>query len=193
MELTKEKKENVIGFRVDNSFYNELEALSSQENVKKSDVIRKALSFYLNFHSSPFPMILLGRNEFGFMLDHMKEDGLRQLADLSYKNGIQSLNNILERYSIKKNNEFKLKINFWMNILIDFAVSPESLNWFDSIEWAWVKKPRKTLRIIGNHGINTNFSVYCKHLFTNYMNDYEYHLTKEVILEDMLILEFSNE
>lgn len=193
MELSNEKKENIVGFRIDNTFYNKLEELSSEQNEKKSTIARKALSFYLNFHSSPFPMILLGRNEFGFALSRMKEKDLQELAVLSYKNGIQSINFIFNNYSYKENSKLKLGINLWLNILIDFAVSSESLNWFDSIEWSWIKKPRKTLRIIGNHSLNTNFSIYCKFLFTYYMKDYNFKLTKEVLLEDMVILEFSKE
>ncbi|MFX1274485.1 MAG: hypothetical protein ACFFBP_01080 [Promethearchaeota archaeon] len=192
MELSKEKKDNVIGFRINNSFYNKLEELSSKQNEKKSNIVRKALSFYLNFQSSPFPMILWGRNEFGLVLDFMKEEKLQELAFLSYKNGIKSLDSMLETYSIKNESNFKLGINMWLNILIDYSVSPKLFNWFDSIEWSWIKKPKKILRIIGNHSINKNFSLYSKFLFTYYLKDYNLQLSKEVLLEDMLILEFTS-
>ena len=191
MEISKEKKENVIGFRIDNSYYNKLEELAAEQNEKKGNIVRKALSFYLNFQSSPFNMILWGRNEFGFTLESMTEEKLQELAVLSYENGIESLKSIFEIDTSKKDGKLKMGISMWLNILIDFSVSSESLNWFDSIEWSWIKKPRKTFRIIGNHSINTNFSIYIKFLFTNYMKDYKYHLTKEVLLEDMVILEFS--
>ena len=191
MEEIEEKKENIISFRLNNADYLKLEQVSTEQNKKKSDIVRKALDFYLGFHLSPIPMILWGRNEFGFAFESVDQEKLQEMALLSYKNGIQSLESMLESYSIQKDSRSKMGITLFLTYFINYGVSSESLNWFESIEWSWVNHSRKTLRIIGNHDLNTSFSIFFKFLFSIYLNDFDYQLTREVLLSDMLILEFS--
>ena len=50
MEEIEEKKENIISFRLNNADYLKLEQVSTEQNKKKSDIVRKALDFYLGFH-----------------------------------------------------------------------------------------------------------------------------------------------
>lgn len=196
MVIGKVKKENVVGFRVNDVNYHRLEKIANKKHAKKSEIVRKALINYLYMNMSKIPIIMWGRNEMAFTLSCMDDSQIKQLAELSYKNGIESTSHLIKAFGekVEIEDDFdlnKVPINFFLNIFLDFTLSTELLNFFDSIEWSWIEKPRIRLQIIGNHSINENFSIYIKYLMENYLNGYDYALTKEVLLKDMMIIEFT--
>ncbi len=188
-------KEHVIVSRVNDANLEQIERITKITGEKKSSIVRSALQYYLYIKLSHIPIILWGRNEFAYTLNCMNDSQIKVLADLSHKNGIEDF--YQKNNSIWLETEFDgpfekvIPVQIFLDFFLKYTLSPQLLNFFDSIEWKWIEKKRRKLRITGNHTNNENFSKYIKYVLENYLIMYDYSLSREVLLDDLMIIEFS--
>jgi hypothetical protein len=157
----------------------------------RSKIVRLALKSYLYRHidnkKRPNKKIIISQNEIKPLLDNADDSIIRQIAEISFQNGVSDhryLDNILD--SIKKDEiptDYNLDLEGRVKSLIENVFNPDAQNWFDSVRFGWNKK---IMVIGGKHNLGTNFSLFIKYLLEKYMNIYNYKLVAEELRESKL-------
>lgn len=155
----------------------------------RSKIVRLALKSYLYRHidnkKRPNKKLIISQNEIKPLLDNADDALIRQIAEISFQNGVSDhrcLDNILD--SLKDDmlaTDYKLDLEGRVKSLIENVFNPDAQNWFDSVRYGWNKK---IMIIGGKHNLGHNFSLFIKYLLENYMKIYNYGLISEELRED---------
>ena len=188
------KKDNVIGTRVNDKLLEILSDYAKENNIKLSKLTRDALLFYsmlvVEHEKMGIPIIMLGRSEYATLIEHLDEKGLEKVAEATYKNSVTSTEYykafFQEDENLKMEN-LEIPLRSYLKTLKKFVFSKNGQNWFEDFR---IKIDKNGVILAGVHNINVNFSIFIKLYFMKIMKYYNHVLIREDLKEDKIILYF---
>lgn len=149
------KKSNTISLRVDNDTYHKLNQISKENNIKKSELLRKSFNEWINFKKflMKSDSMILGQNFIRGLFDIADKQGIIELGKNIAEIWINEINIHLIDMNVKKD------LDSMLSNLTD-GIGPDEANWFDKI--TFLKKDNDIIRIYGIHSLNMNFSLFFK-------------------------------
>ncbi len=187
-----EKKEKVISTRVSESTYNFLQRKASEHDVKPSNFIRDALVYYVkfvDFHEKAHnPMLIFSKSEVAFMISQLNENGLENLAEICYQNGIITRQQYVKEISNNpKLEDISVGLRAQISFLNKLVFSKDGQYWLNDVS---TKFKEKEFRFGGKHDLNANFSIFLKYFMKKHLAVYFYDLVEEDLKDDRCILVF---
>ena len=194
--MSKVKKEKTIGFRVNEFENNRINVLSDLTGEKKSKIIRQAINDYYIRKIAPYPVSILGTNEFNFCLSCMNNDQIKKFARINFDNGLQSIETLARLYLEVDPATLRVGLQYFLTIYFKNTLIDQSKT-IDSVEWEWLEG-RKKVRIIGKHRMNENLSLFIKYVTKYWLESqkfmkYKYSMTMDVTLDGLFIFELTKE
>jgi len=191
-----EKKGHVLSTRVDDRTLEYIDNYSANYDISYSYLIRKALNYYVKYankedRNSSYvpPSLIISKEFFKYIMDRLKEDDMKSLANISYNNLIYSI----KKYFISVNKEevdpLEINLRLFMGIINTNFFQIEGNNWFNNFRYVF---NRNVLTLGGDHSININFSIFIKYLLIKVLKSYSYELMEEKIEENKIFLRFKN-
>ncbi len=191
-----DKKENVIGTRVNEKMFKSLHKYANENNMKLSKLTRDALYYYNNFvisrRNQGIPIIILGKNEYATIVEYLNDDGLKRVAEVCFNNAFKSLEQAPQKEGFDID-ELEVSPRVFMQGLKYGVFSHEGQNWFKTFEYRFTGK--NYIMLAGVHDINHNFSVFIKYFFIKTMEYFKYEIIedKEVLRKEKVVLHFQKE
>jgi len=202
------KNTNAIGARVSDILLERLVEYAKKENIKLSKLIREALLFYDLFiiqrEELEIPIIILSRNEYTAIIEHLNDEGLEKVAEICFKNAMTSMNyhrayiqnamvsmDYHRAYLQDKKNiqieNLEIPMRIFLKALKEKIISKKRQNWFENFR---IKIDKNSVLLAGLHNINIKFSIFMKFYLMKILNYYEHDLIKEDLQENKVILTF---
>jgi hypothetical protein len=149
------KKSNIVSLRVDKETYNKLNQISKENNLKKSELLRKSFNQWVNLKKflMKSDSMIIGQNLLRGLLNIVEKRDIIELGKNIGEIWINEFNIHLIDLEVKKDLDTMLT-NF------TDGIGPNEANWFDKINYQ--KKDNNTIRIYGIHALNKNFSLFFK-------------------------------
>jgi len=173
--LDKELRVRVSEFDLD-----VIDAFCEIMNQSRTKTVKKALKnyIYLNVENKERPnqKVLFSQNMLKPLLDNADESLIKEIADISFENGLSDSKLLYETLKSMKNTNEILTVEERVKGLVEGVFSPDAQNWFENISFGW---NGKILIVGGKHNLGPNFSLFFKHLILKYLNVYDYNLQKE--------------
>jgi len=187
-----EKKEKVISTRVNETLYNFLQRKADEHGVKPSNFIRDALVYYVKFvdfhEKANNPMLLFSKSEVAFIISQLNDEGLENLADICYQNGILTRQQFVKEFSKDpKLEDVSVGLRAQISYLNKLVFSKEGQYWLNDVS---TKFKEKEFRFGGKHDLNINFSKFLKYFMKKHLAVYFYELVEEDLKDDRCILVF---
>jgi hypothetical protein len=194
-----EPKDNMIGTRVNKKLFKVLQEYARENDVNLSKLTRKALMFYNIFFIQPkkiMPMIFIQKNEYAIILEHLNEEGRKNLVDVCFNNTYQEIEKIIKEYIKDQGIDLRktrLSPRRLMAGLKETFSSDQGQNWFKSFEYRMISKGK--LMFAGLHDINKNFSLFMKDYLRKCLDrltNYQLIDEKSVLTDNKIVLYFQS-
>jgi len=189
-----EKKGHVLSTRVDDRTLEYIEKYSKNYNISYSYLIRKALNYYIKYankedRNSSYapPSLIISKEYFKYIMDHLTEDNMKDLASITYKNLQYSIKKYFAVVNKDDVDPVNINVRLYIGILNTNMFQIEGNNWFNNFRHVF---NRNILSLGGDHSINLNFSIFVKHLLVKVLKSYSYELIEEKIEENKIFLKF---
>ncbi|MBD3196237.1 MAG: hypothetical protein GF317_14360 [Candidatus Lokiarchaeota archaeon] len=188
----KHRKDHFIGTRISRSLFKPLNEVIKKKNLTISKLLRNGIFRYLMFFQREEmqnnPMLIISKNEFAFLLGKVKEDDLKELAELMFANGV-----ITHKYQVellfKSSQEIGITARAQMALLSRIVFSGEGQRWFREFYYNF---QRSRVTIAGKHSLNRNFSIFFKYYIIKYLEKFGYNLIEENLEEEKVRLVLDN-
>ncbi|UYP46249.1 hypothetical protein NEF87_002534 [Candidatus Lokiarchaeum ossiferum] len=173
----------VFTIRIDELTLAELEMIKNIQSVKSTGkLIKQAINTYIAMNpynpERPNPKLIMSYNIFKPLMDLASDDVLREMAQISYDNGVSDTKNIqqeLLRSGLKYEHTFKDEVEQVIHVL-DFVLKPQGQNWFYNASY---QLKNDQFFIKGEHALGKNFSIFIKYLLQNYLKEANMELIQE--------------
>ena len=189
-----EKKGHVLSTRVDDRTLEYIDNYSQNYDISYSYLIRKALNYYVKYankedHNSSYtkPSLIISKEYFKYMMDHLNEDDMKNLANITHNNLLYSIKKYFAVVNKEEVEPFDINVRLYIGIVNTNMFQIEGNNWFNNFRHVF---NRNMLSLGGDHSINLNFSIFIKYLFIKVLNSYSYELVEEKIEENKIFLRF---
>lgn len=177
------KKELVVGTRVDGRIQEELEEYCLRYDVKKSKVLRDALVYYLRYshrdENSINPLIIFAKNNFEFMLTCMDDDQIKELSEMAYSNGKKIIKYNLSK--IFKDENFELPLKNFLGGLDSLFFDHNGQNWLNEFKYGISDK---NIWMEGAHQLGVNFSKFLRGLLLKHLIEYGFNISNKSKIDE---------
>ncbi|MHA1329121.1 MAG: hypothetical protein ACTSRH_17670 [Promethearchaeota archaeon] len=158
---------------MDKQSYEQLIELAREQELKKSQLIKRAIHEWMVFKREVLEenLIVIGKPLFRKLLDSINDEIISKLANFSAKNL-----ELLLKFKIIEHDE-KINLERFLESLMK-AFGPSGYSWFTKIDYQVIDNNK--IIIYGSHSINERFSLYIKILLKNIMkNLFKYEIDEE--------------
>ncbi|TXT53201.1 MAG: hypothetical protein BAJALOKI2v1_1140004 [Promethearchaeota archaeon] len=148
-------KSNIISLRVDEETYNKLNQISKENNLKRSELLRKSFNQWVNLKKflMKSDSMIIGQNFLRGLFDIADEQGIIELGKKIGEIWINEFNIHLIDLEVKKD------LDTMLTSFTD-GIGPNEANWFNKINFQ--EKDNDKIRVYGIHALNKGFSLFFK-------------------------------
>jgi len=192
--MTEKIEKKVISTRIDDRLEERMKNYSDFYNISNSDLIRKALRYYLRYAQKDEndisfiePLILISKEDFSYLLDNLNQEQIEELSERSYNTALKGIKKYLEQVGNKDLDPLDMPIKNILPILAKTIFPYDAQNWLNDVDYSLQKE---IITITGTHSLNSAFSIFFKHFLSQFLNPYGYKLVNERIKDNMIYLMF---
>ena len=171
-----ESKSHTMGLRLDDDMYQQLIEFAHDLNLKKSQVIKKALHDWILYKMDVIEenLILVGKPFLAKVFDLISVKDIEELAEFSARNIGNNL-----RFRLMEHGK-SISIEDFLNVFQETVGSP-GFSWFTKIHYKILDD--RTILVGGKHSLNERFSLYCKLFLKSLMKmeEFNYSLIEEQV------------
>ena len=192
--MTEKIEKKVMSTRVDDRLEERMKIYSESYGISNSDLIRKALRYYLRYAQKDEndisfiePLILISKEDLSYLLDNLNKEKVEELSGRAYNIALKGIRKYLEQVGNKDLDPLDMPVKNILPILVKTIFPYDAQNWLNDVDYSLQKE---IITITGTHSLNSAFSIFLKHFISKFLNPYGYKLANERIKDNMIYLMF---